>query len=458
MHAPAAGAQTPAPAPVPSKEVAIILRVASVSNTVAPDGSTVRIDAASLRQYAKDIAQWSQTLGTTPFSLAVSPSMCEDLALSKAPEARVILNELRALARRGQVLTVPYADVWLPFLTTERAVRSQLTYGRDVLRSCLGQPAVDVLFAHVLHAGGPEPTGDVDKDVIEAARGLLITDVVLQGISQTPVKDGLTLVPIGEAQPMRKTAIVRDAWKPQGRSSVKALGADPDVLVVPVQRLGDDAPVVAVAYPEEPRVPGRYRRAAENMLASTSVFGSFTLLDNPLRKPIDVARALALSQISKDAERAVSTHDERQVGEGFAEQLQRTIRKQFAAVSVDDGAITFTSRRGSVPITVSNTATFPVRLRVTAGSPKLNFPAGRTRVVTVKPPGDTITFEALARSTGSFPVTVTLRSADRSVMFDGAELTVRSTAGNLPALVLTGGGLLFLLGWLGGRIRRRRAA
>jgi hypothetical protein len=89
-------------------------------------------------------------------------------------------------------------------------------------------------------------------------------------------------------------------------------------------------------------------------------------------------------------------------------------------------------------------------------SSKLTFPDGAESVVTVDPPGDTTVFAALARSTGTFPVQVRVTSPDRDVVFHSGELTVRSTAANLPALVLTAGGAVFLVGWSARQLRRRR--
>jgi hypothetical protein len=78
--------------------------------------------------------------------------------------------------------------------------------------------------------------------------------------------------------------------------------------------------------------------------------------------------------------------------------------------------------------------------------------------VTIPPHGDTITFEAEARSTGSFPMTVRLTSPNGRVDFASGKVVVRSTAANVLALVLTLSGALFLVAWSSRDFIRRRIA
>jgi hypothetical protein len=89
-------------------------------------------------------------------------------------------------------------------------------------------------------------------------------------------------------------------------------------------------------------------------------------------------------------------------------------------------------------------------------SPKLIFPKGVSRVVTVEPPGDTFVFPAFARSTGAFPVRVLVSNPEGTVPFRAALLTVRSTAYNVAALALTVGGAIFLIGWYVRLLSRRQ--
>jgi hypothetical protein len=195
----------------------------------------------------------------------------------------------------------------------------------------------------------------------------------------------------------------------------------------------------------------RARTALERSADALEVFRSVTYDGNRIADVFRVRQARS-EQHALDGDSA----DQRAEAITEARILEQDITEQFRLWSLQNGSVTFTSRRGSVPLTVTNRASYAIRVRVTASSPKVDFPEGRTVVRRIEPPGDTITFDANARSSGTFPVAATLRSPDRRVTFDTAELSVRSTAANLPALILTGGGALFLLVVFGRRLGRRR--
>jgi hypothetical protein len=178
-------------------------------------------------------------------------------------------------------------------------------------------------------------------------------------------------------------------------------------------------------------------------------FRSYTLADNRLA---GIFRAvIANASGTADAKVRNSTKVRRTLS-----LVAREIRRHFALVSVTEGSVTFTSRRGSVPVTVSNKASYTVKVRVSLQSSKLSFPRTRTLVREVAPPGRTITFDALAESSGTFPITVVLKSPRSEITLDTDEFTVRSTAANLPVLILTVAGALLLLVLYAGRVGRRR--
>jgi hypothetical protein len=229
------------------------------------------------------------------------------------------------------------------------------------------------------------------------------------------------------------------------------------VALARVPELGSGAPRVAVAFPDDPDVPGRYHEPVVRARASVDGFIGVTTDDNPIWTRLKIAYARALAWASKDAEVRMELGERRTTGEGLARDIERFVDRELDRITLSEGAVTFTSRRGTVPVTVANRARYPVRIRVSVSSPKLTFP-DRTRVVTIRPPGDTITFEATARSTGTFPTLAVLKSRNGRVTLDRAELTVRSTATNLSALILTGGGAIFLVVFLLRRVARRRSA
>jgi hypothetical protein len=196
------------------------------------------------------------------------------------------------------------------------------------------------------------------------------------------------------------------------------------------------------------RPPRSYRLAVAEAENAVARLRSFTLSDNPLGQILQTALARARS--------SAEWNDRFDVGRDRARAIVRIVRGQRRLLSVRPGSVTFTSRGGKIPVTVANHARYPVRVRITVSSPKLEFSAGASRIVVVKPPGDTIKVEALARSTGTFPMRAELESVDGKIRFGAAEISVRSTAANVPALALTAGGLVFLVGFYARGVARRR--
>jgi hypothetical protein len=250
--------------------------------------------------------------------------------------------------------------------------------------------------------------------------------------------------------------VVTDARKPDQFRSIVAIASSPAISAVAVRDLGSDAPHVDVAFPGDPPVDASMRRSVSRAEESAAAMSSVLLPDASLRTRLKAAYAGLLSQASKEAERALSDGQADRPAHRIADPITRFVESQLAKITVVRGSVTFTSRRGSVPVTVSNKTTYPVRVRVSVQSAKLAFPSGRTRVVTIKPPGDTITFVALATSSGTFPLTAAVKGPSGRPKIDQAELTVRSAAANLPAVILTAGGALFLLVVFGRRLGRRR--
>ena len=465
--APPVGAQT-----VPTQQVAFIVRVPLTSplddpSNEQPPGATSLFD-----DLAESLARWSKPpLDRVPVALAVSPALCDELRTLHPPQGQRLLRELRRLSARAAVLTVPYADVWLPFFATEKEVREQLREGSSALKACLGRKPGDVLFAHVLHTGDSEPVEDLDTEAVAAARDVGVRTVIARGPTQAIVRsDGVELVPwypgvppLDEDGALRddpiasRVAVITDALdEPAVFRDIERLATSDRVNSVSIQRLGDDAPQVSVAFPSDPRIDGRSREAIAGAHEAVIDLSSILVRDDPLRIRLKSAHAAALGQTSKDEERNARFGEHRRTGRTASERIASFVDRELAKISIAEGSVTFTSRRGSVPVTVTNETTFPVKVRVSVQSPKLSFPDGRTVVRTIEPPGGTITFAALAESSGTFPLTAVIKSPRNEVTVDRTELIVRSTAANLPVLILTIGGALFLVVVYGRRIGHRR--
>ena len=67
-------------------------------------------------------------------------------------------------------------------------------------------------------------------------------------------------------------------------------------------------------------------------------------------------------------------------------------------------------------------------------------------------------FEVVARTSGAFPLRITLESPDGNLVIGRARLTVRSTAASRVSLAVSASALLFLIVWWGRHIVRGRRA
>jgi hypothetical protein len=200
-----------------------------------------------------------------------------------------------------------------------------------------------------------------------------------------------------------------------------------------------------LTLPRPPRPTRGFLRSLDGAREAVGRFTAFTLPGNPVTSSLhsSLEAALGTSWWSDDWDEGVR----------WTRQISGVVERERTQITAQGAGVTFTSRRGEIPITVVNRTGYPVRVRVDVTSPKLEFPEGSSRVIDVlPPPGATITFPANAEATGTFPLRITLSSPDGAVVVSSEELLVRSTAANVLALALTGGALLFLLVWYGRRL------
>ncbi|HEV7865967.1 MAG TPA: DUF6049 family protein, partial [Acidimicrobiia bacterium] len=118
--------------------------------------------------------------------------------------------------------------------------------------------------------------------------------------------------------------------------------------------------------------------------------------------------------------------------------------------------VTLTSRRASVPISLLNATGRPLQVRVRLESDQLRFPDGSERFLTLAPQNTTERFRVESRSTGAFPLVITVTSPDGALLVNSSELTIRSTVVSGVGAILTTGAGIFLLVWWGNDLRRSR--
>lgn len=141
----------------------------------------------------------------------------------------------------------------------------------------------------------------------------------------------------------------------------------------------------------------------------------------------------------------------------YLEGIDTRIRSQTDSVQVPSHrSITLTARTGEIPVTVLSRTGYPLRVQIQVASEKLDFPKGSVRRVDLSLRSTTQRFSVRARTSGSFPLRVSLVSPDGGLVLGSSRFTVRSTAASGVGVVLSAGAGLFLLLWWGRHLVRGR--
>lgn len=417
----------------------------------------------------------------------------------EAERARIMLERIRGLARNPaiEVVPLPLASPSVPALVTAGLtsdLESQMVRGRDLASGLLGIPLSTTLF---------RPPGSALSNASIGALAGLDVETILVDAETLPPPPGLNLSPPATAvvnggvrgnlgavtpDPGVGSMLDTDIGDPslQAQWVIGALSAiyfeqpgvdrgaaimfgendvpNPELLRALFLRLRRASPEVSpragwlrsvkasrlslttVSAPFDQRelVPSRVQTLSPTFLAelgrareTIEQLESFTDQAGPF-----VERLKNLLLIS---EAAHFTDDERE-GLAFLRAVRRSVNREFDKVQPPSGtSVTLTSRRGVIPITVTNSTGYSLRLRVTLLSPRLEFlQEGETRVVVLDRPRQALTFPVLAQTTGRFPVRILLRTP-RGAHIAESRIVVRSTAYNSRALLITIAAAFFLL-------------
>jgi hypothetical protein len=137
--------------------------------------------------------------------------------------------------------------------------------------------------------------------------------------------------------------------------------------------------------------------------------------------------------------------------------IENTVRAFIADIHLPNpSTITLTSRSGEVPLTFRNDTGRPVRVRVSLASDKLAFPQGSVQDVDLPSRSTTLRVSVRARTSGTFPLRVTVTSIDGGLAISDTRFRIRSTAVSAVGIALMVGAGVFLAAWWGYDIRRRR--
>ncbi len=194
--------------------------------------------------------------------------------------------------------------------------------------------------------------------------------------------------------------------------------------------------------------PGRLFSAgyADQIAATRDDISLFqSILVNPSPVPAQLEDSVLLS------EGASFTEDQR-AGTALLDGISDRLSGLFAGIRADTSrTVTLASGQGVVPIGLTNDTPDRVRVLIRIVSARLE-PESKTQTV-VLPGGSTrlLPFRVKSRTTGRFPVQISVLTPDGQPLGTPQELVVRSTSYNLVALLLVLGAALFLLVWWGRR-------
>ena len=137
--------------------------------------------------------------------------------------------------------------------------------------------------------------------------------------------------------------------------------------------------------------------------------------------------------------------------------IDRSIDAFLARIRIPrPSTITLTSRSGSIPLTFRNDTGKTIDVFLELASAKLTFPEGATRTLRLPTRSTTLRVPVEARTSGTFPLHLTVTSADGALSVANSTFRVRSTAVSTVGIVLMVGAVVFLIAWWGVHIRRNR--
>ena len=417
-----------------------------------------------------------------------------------AAAAESMLGRIRTLARSTavEVLALPYASPSVPSLVAsglEEDLRRHITEGRDVVqslldvtvstgtfrppRSELSRESLEVLAGTgvetvVLDAGvvrPPLPPDSIYSPLatvrLDPTMDAIVPDTEMQAYLSPPTEE-VTLRArhlLGELaalyfeQPslLRGAAlVVGQDGEPAGpllQALLRAIGAPAPrsawLRPVKASQLAQAVPPETRARLPAPQPPTFSSGYVEALAETRDAIDQFESMTD---EPVELPERLRTLLLAAEARRFALFEGE---GLGFIRAIRAALADEFEKIDAPSGtSVTLTSQGGVIPVTLRSATDYPVRLRVTLRSPRLEFLEGASQEVVLDGETHALTFRVRAQTTGRFPVRI-LVDTPGGRRISESQIVVRSTAYNLVALAVTVGAALFLALWWGRRLWRR---
>jgi hypothetical protein len=138
--------------------------------------------------------------------------------------------------------------------------------------------------------------------------------------------------------------------------------------------------------------------------------------------------------------------------------VQKRIAEQLKLIRLPGNrSITMTARKGQVPLTIVNDAAFPVHVQLVLRSDKLKLAGGvQTMDLDLSRKITTVPITVEARTSGTFPLRISLLSPDGQVTLSTSRITIRSTAASGVGIILSVVAAVVVVSWWVRNIRHGR--
>jgi hypothetical protein len=461
-----------------------------------PDGRLGR-QAAALRD-AEDV----------PLTIIPSPETLQAWSTLGHRDASLAdgANAVRDALGTDQLVASPYVPIDLPSLLAAGltgAVDAEIAQGDEALRRLFPvsldtrtalAPKLDAASLARLQAGGADrlivaastlepvtnsltpgrpftiepPPSFTPIEPVAAVAGDSDLERILAGTEPPALRAqrflaGLSLVALEQPSLARAVVVVNEIdFDPPAEllhAVIEGLRGHPWLTPMTAERVFDEIPPettsagqpvtrsLAPSQPAAPPVdPARYLDTQTRLASFRSLAGP----DDPQVERGDRALLLSVSSAWATSGRPAGAQRELDAVNGHISGFLSQIHAPSQAT------ITLTARSGEIPLTFRNDTGRSVSVLLVFRSQKLTFPQGFIRVVNLEPKSTTVRVEVQTRTSGSFPLELSIRSTDGVLTIATTNFSVRSTAVSAAGLALIIGAAAFLALWWGHDIRRRR--
>lgn len=169
----------------------------------------------------------------------------------------------------------------------------------------------------------------------------------------------------------------------------------------------------------------------------------------------NISNRVEIERYLLEAESAAISRSE---SAGLIAKAESLAKDDLHSVSVvTNSAFTLTSRKTTIPVTVTSKFKLPISVRLQLKSLKLEFPQGNVKVITLTHPTSTISFPVAVKTLGSFPLEIVVQ-APNGFTITTSTVGVHSEAFSIVGVALTLGSLgVFLIWWARSISRKRRS-